>query len=132
MGKAILKPGQKPVKGIYCGMQYKVNSRGEQLMFLLRRPDDEQVRKNPAARAEQIIGDCVCEIQKRMHNQQEAMEQYRAIRARVQRDYGRYCAMEKNNNRLRNAIVDGYFQDLRKRPSKSKGYIGLTLNLTPT
>ena len=117
MGKAILKPGQKPVKGIYCGMQYKVNSRGEQLMFLLRRPDDEQVRKNPVARAEQIIGDCVCEIQKRM---------------RVQRDYGRYCAMEKNNNRLRNAIVDGYFQDLRKRPSKSKGYIGLTLDLTPT
>ena len=132
MGKAILKPGQKPVKGIYCGIQYKVNNRGEQLMFILRRPSDEEVRKNPAARAERVIGDCIIEIQRRMHNEEEAMAQYRAIRERVKRDYARCYELQPNNRKLVEAIVNAYFQDTRKRPSKDKGCIGLTLDLTPT
>ena len=132
MGKAILKPGQKPVKGIYCGIQYKVNERGEQLMFILRRPSDVEVCSNPAARAERVIGDCVAEIQRRMHNEEEAMAQYRAIRERVKRDYARCYKLQPNNRKLIEAIVNAYFQDTRKRPSKDKGCIGLTLDLTPT
>lgn len=132
MGKAILIPGKKPVKGIYCGIQYKVNERGEQLMFILRRPSDEEVRKNPAARAERVIGDCVAEIQRRMHNEEEAMAQYRAIRERVKRDYKRCYKLPINSQKVIEAIVNGYFQDTRKRPSKDKGCTGLTLDLTPT
>ena len=132
MGKAILKPGQKPVSGIYCGIQYKVNNRGEQLMFFLRRPSDEEMRKFPWKRAELVIGDCVAEIQRRMHNEEEAMAQYRAIRERVKRDYKRCYELQPNNRKLIEAIVNAYFQDTRKRPSKDKGCIGLTLDLTPT
>ena len=131
MGKAKLKEGRKPVSGIYCGARYVISAQGEQLVYGLVRPDDEEVARNPAARAARIIGECVSDIQERMHNQGEAMRQYRAIRARVQRDYRRCCGVETDNRKLRRAIVDGYFQDRRKRPSKSKGYIGLTLDLTP-
>ena len=131
MGKAKLKEGRKPVSGIYCGARYVVSAQGEQLIYGLSLPDDEQVRKNAAARAERIIGECVSDIQERMHNEGEAVEQYRAIRARVRRDYRRCCELIPDNGKLRRAIVDGYFQDLRKRPSKSKGYTGLTLDLTP-
>ena len=131
MGKAILKPGQKPVSGIYCGIQYKVNNRGEQLMFFLRRPSDEEVRKNPAARAERVIGDCVWEIQRRMHNEEEAMAQYRAIRERVKRDYKRCYVVLRDDRKIVEIIVNGYFLDNRHRPSKDKGCTGLTLDLTP-
>ena len=128
MGKAILKPGQKPVSGIYCGIQYKVNNRGEQLMFFLRRPSDEEVRKFPAKRAERVIGDCVAEIQRRMHNEEEAMAQYRAIRERVKRDYKRCYVMLRDDRKIVEVIVNAYFQDTRRRPSKQQPSMQLDLH----
>jgi len=127
MAKAFLKPGYEPVTGIYCGVKHRKSPGGEQLIYYLPLPDEDQVKNNPAARAEYIINMCVSDIQERMHSMQQAMEQYRAIRARVQRDYARYCNLEPDNNKLIKAIVNGYFQDRRKRPSKRQPQLELIL-----
>ena len=121
MARVKLKEGYTPLRGIYCGMQFRVRKDdGMQLMHYLRRPEDEEVRNNPAARAERVIGDAVSAIQARMQNQEAAMREYRAIRARVQRDYRRCCGMMADDGKLCEAIVEGYFQDKRKRPSKEQ------------
>jgi len=115
-----LKEGVEPMKGIYCGNRLYVTKRGEQKLLGIWIPSEDDCVGNPAMRAERIVALCVSDIQERMHNAHEAMAQYRAIKARVQRDYKRYSEKIPENGKLRRAIVNGYYQDRRKRPSKRK------------
>ena len=128
MATAILKPGQPPLRGIYCGALFRCTPNGRQLMFTVPMPSAEEVEKNPAARAEWVISECIWDIQKRMNNPAEAMKQYRAIRERIKRDYMRCYKLQPNNRKLIEAIVNAYFQDTRRRPSKQQPSMQLDLH----
>ena len=124
-----LKEGVEPMSGIYCGNRLYVTPSGKQKLMGIWIPSEMDCIGNPAMRAKRIIELCVSDIQGRMHDVQEAMAQYRAIRARVSRDYKKCCELITDDRKLREAIVNGYYQDLRKRPSKRHAERELVLEM---
>ena len=117
MAKIEYKQGYEPLSGVYCGVQYKVNSDGSYSAFMLPIPTKKDAKKNPDARAERITKLCVIEIQGRMHNQPEAMRQYTNITHRVRRLYWLFWP-EKEEDKLIKMIIDAYFQSRRVLPSR--------------
>ena len=118
MAKVEYREGQEPLSGIYCGIMYKTSVNGKHSAFVLPLPTAQEARKNPAARADRIVKLCVVEIQKRMHNPQEAIKQYTNITHRVRRLYGRVFELEKKEDKLIKMLIDAYFQTRRVLPSR--------------
>ena len=129
MAKITYKEGIEPLSGIYAGLEYKVFKDGRCVAYQQPLPTPKQVSQIPAARAEFIIKTSVSDIQVAMNDKREAMKQYSTITKRVRRLYARLYALEPNNEKLKKAIVNGYFQSRRVLPSRKVK--SPTLDLVP-
>ena len=118
MARVVYQEGYKPLSGIYAGIEYKVFSDGRCVAYQQPLPTPKQIANIPAARAEFIIKTSVSDIQVAMNDKREAMKQYSNIMKRVRRLYERLYAIEPNNEKLKKAIVNGYFQSRRVLPSR--------------
>ena len=118
MARIKYKEGYEPISGIYCNAEYKSYASGKATVFVLPLPSAEETKNNPSLRAERIVKLCVSDIQRRMHNEYEAVRQYKNITQRVQRLYSRMYEIEPDDGKLQKAITDAYFQSRRVLPSR--------------
>jgi len=122
MAKIIYNEGYEPLRGVYCGIEYKFRN-GAGFCFAQRMPTTKEARKNPALRAERIVKLCVIRIQKQIGDMREAMRLYSAITKRVRRLYDGLCKQQKTENKLIKKILEAYYQKRQSESGQCRGNV---------